>query len=142
MSDVSGGKIRVLIVDDNYHVNIDVLSTHLRSLGSYEPKNALTLDEFKAKVEDADAILLDVSFVNNHWGGLVALQELRESDSLSPSSRRCLERVIIRSDRTETAALKAGIPVPPYFMWLPSRVSLAGLTRALTSLAERIARDG
>ena len=135
---------KVLIVDDDFHFNNDVLTYHLQRLGGYHVLNAFTIVEFKRQAFDADIIILDIRLPEDHgkpfdpWGGLKALRELNERDNLTEADKKSLSAVILRSAFKKGDAEKANIQIPEHYDWIDINAPLSQLTNALEKLANKI----
>jgi len=146
----SRGGVKVLIVDDDYHFNVDVLGFHLRRLG-YPVDSAFTIDEFRTKAASADVIVLDIRLpprageTVDIWGGLGAYSELL-SIADGPMKAR-LQRVVIRSANAREDAVRAGklTPALAETPWLAVDSPLTEIVSAVDAAAAKAPggqRDG
>lgn len=133
--------IVILIVDDDYFFNVDVLTYKLRQMGYNKIINAFTMEEFKEKAALSDIVVLDIRLPKKSgapidpWGGLKALDEMISSSTIDEKTKKTLSRVIIRSVQKIEDARKINIPIPPqYRCWLPVDVPLSEILEEIQAL--------
>jgi len=144
MSTSNPKSVTVLIVDDDYHFNVDIMTYYLKRIGGYEVRNAFTVRDFRERVNEADVIILDIRLPDDMnapidpWGGLKALKDLSDSAQDNESLRKRLSRVIIRSVHSKDDAKRAEIPVPDHYCWLSVDAPLSKIMTALKEVAGQI----
>lgn len=133
----------VLVVDDDYHVNLDILSYHLNRMGGFKILNAFTIKDFRKHANEADIIILDIRLPENDgdevdpWGGLKALIDLIQNSMIKTLSDG-RPPVIIRSVQTKEDAKRAGQSLPSYYCWLHVDAPLSQITNAICELNNMI----
>ena len=132
-------KTCVLIVDDDYYFNTNVLGYALERR-HFEVLHAYTVREFENQWKSCDVIVLDIRLPEEEgreidpWGGLKALKRLQDahSESVAPQLHNC----IIRSAHTHEDSTRAAIPLPRFSQWFAPDTPLSVLLDAVRTLAK------